>query len=168
MIEIHAERPGDETTVYQINQAAFGRDAEAELVDKLRAGGDYLAFVAVIQGEIVGHIAFTLVTIDGSSTQGMGLGPVAVLPAHQRQGVGGRLIRHGLHHVREAGWPFVVVLGHSTYYPHFGFAPASRFKLRSQWPGVPDEAFMAILFAPDALPAAGGVVRYRPAFDDAT
>src|SRR5207302_7641563 len=91
-----------------------------------------------------GHILFTSVVVEsaGRRIQGMGLAPMAVLPDRQRQGIGSQLVRQGLDILRERGCPFVVVVGHPEYYPRFGFEPASRHSLASQWEGVPDAAFI--------------------------
>ncbi|MGE5602683.1 MAG: GNAT family N-acetyltransferase [Nitrososphaerales archaeon] len=168
MIEIRPEEPRDEVAVRYVNEAAFESGPEASVVDKLReACGNCVSFVAVDQGNVVGHILFTPVTLDDGGLVGMGLAPMAVLPSHQRQGIGSLLVRHGLEHLRETGCPFVIVLGHPEYYPRFGFELASHYKLRSQWDGVPDEAFMIVVFSRDALPATGGIARYRGEFDEA-
>ncbi|MCK4898277.1 MAG: N-acetyltransferase, partial [Anaerolineales bacterium] len=156
MITIREETLSDQDAVRQINELAFEQGPEATLVDKLRASCDrYVSFVAVDQGAVIGHILFTPVTLDGSSVVGMGLAPMGVLPSHQRQGVGSLLVRHGLDYLRQSGCPFVIVLGHPNYYPRFGFEPASRYKLSSQWEGVPDEAFMVVVFDNKVLPEAG-------------
>ena len=168
MIEIRNEEPTDRDTVRHLNLIAFDNGPEAALVDKLRTScKGYLAFVAVEDGTVVGHILFTPVTVDGSNVVGMGLAPMAVLPSHQRKSIGSQLVRHGLEHLRQSGCPFVIVLGHPEYYPRFGFEVASRYRLRCQWEGVPDEAFMVAVLDDDALPKAGGVARYRGEFDDA-
>lgn len=168
MIEIRKEEPQDMDAVRQLNLAAFDNGPEAALVDKLRAScKGYLAFVAVEDGSLVGHVLFTPATVDGSGAVGMGLAPMAVMPSHQRRGIGTRLVRHGLEHLRQSGCPFVIVLGHPEYYPRFGFEPASRYCLRCQWDGVPDAAFMVIVADGSVLPEAGGVARYRGEFDDA-
>lgn len=168
MIEIRKEEPQDRDAVHRLNLAAFDNGPEAALVDRLRSAcPDYLAFVAVEDGAVVGHILFTPAAVDGCSAAGMGLAPMAVLPSHQRKGIGSRLVRHGLDCLRQAGCPFVIVLGHPEYYPRFGFELASNYKLRSQWEGVPDEAFMVIVFDAAALPQQGGVARYRNEFDEA-
>jgi putative acetyltransferase len=166
MIEIHQEKPEDHDAIHRLNLAAFDNGPEAVLVDRLRTYcQEYVAFVAVENGEIVGHIVFTPATIDSSTAVGMGLAPMAVLPSHQRKGIGSRLVRHGLEFLRKSNCPFVIVLGHPEYYPRFGFEVASRYKLRSQWEGVPDEAFMVIVFIGDALPKQDGVARYRDEFN---
>lgn len=168
MMEIRNEEPTDRDTVRHLNLTAFDNGSEAALVDKLRTScKGYLAFVAVEDGTVVGHILFTPVTVDGSNVVGMGLAPMAVLPSHQRKGIGSQLVRHGLEHLRQSGCPFVIVLGHPEYYPRFGFEVASRYRLRCQWEGVPDEAFMVAVLDNDALPKAGGIARYRGEFDDA-
>ena len=168
MSEIREEEPGDKESVRRVNRAAFSDGPEAAVVEKLRVSCDgYLAFVAVEDGDVVGHILFTPVTLDGYGVVGVGLAPMAVLPPRQRSGIGSQLVLHGLEHLRQSGCPFVVVLGHPEYYPRFGFERASKYRLRSQWEGVPDEAFMVAVFNREALPKFGGVARYRDEFDEA-
>jgi len=75
----------------------------------------------------------------------MGLGPMAVLPEFQRQGIGSRLIRAGLNPIERAKYPFVIVLGHPTHYPRFGFVPASRHGIKCEYENAPDEAFMILV-----------------------
>ncbi len=169
MIEIRAERYSDRDEIHKLNMAAFDNGPEADVVDKLRVACKYyLSFVAVEAGRVVGHILFTPVTIDGCPvTTGMGLAPLAVLPPHQRQGIGSRLVSYGLEFLRTNTCPFVIVLGHPEYYPRFGFEPASKYGLVSQWEGVPDEAFMIAIFDKSALPESGGTARYRDEFNEA-
>ncbi len=170
MIEIRREESKDRDAVHQLNLAAFDNGPEATVVDKLRLScKDYLAFVAVEDYTVVGHILFTQVTVEGCGVAGMGLAPMAVLPSHQRKGIGSQLVRHGLEHLRRSGCPFVIVLGHPDYYPRFGFELASKYQLISQWEGIPDEdeAFMVVVFDSAVLPKAGGIARYRDEFDDA-
>ncbi|GAB4435385.1 MAG: N-acetyltransferase [Anaerolineae bacterium] len=168
MIEIRAERQSDRDEIHKLNMAAFDKGPEADVVDKLRAAcKDYLSFVAVEAGRVVGHILFTPVTVDGCPVTGMGLAPVAVLPPHQRQGIGSQLVSYGLEFLRTNGCPFVIVLGHPGYYPRFGFEPASKYGLVSQWEGVPDEAFIIAIFDKSTLPETGGTARYRDEFNEA-
>jgi putative acetyltransferase len=88
---------------------------------------------------------------------------MAVLPEHQRRGVGSLLVRAGLEECRRAGHGCVVVLGHPEYYPRFGFVPASRHGLAWEH-SAPDEAFMVLALRDGALDGLGGVVRYAPEF----
>jgi putative acetyltransferase len=164
---IRPERAGDAEAVRRVLLAAFETAAEADLVERLRSGTDeYLAWVAVDGAAVVGHVAFTPLTLDGAPCDGMGLAPLAVAPTHQRRGIGGALVRAGLAALRERGCGFVALLGHPDYYPRFGFEPASRYGLRSaQWPDAPDDVVMALPLDPTRLPAGGGALRYATAFD---
>jgi putative acetyltransferase len=166
---IRPERPEDGAQVRRINELAFGQPAEADLVDRLRpACADSLSLVAEDAG-VVGHILFTPVVIESAGQRiiGMGLAPMAVLPDRQRQGIGSRLVTRGLDLLRDRRCPFVVVVGHPEYYPRFGFEPASRQGLASQWEGIPDAAFLAIILDPRAMAGVSGVARYRDEFSDA-
>jgi len=160
---IRREIPRDIPFIHGVNEAAFDTTAEARLVDALRAaGGVTLSLVAEERGEIVGHILFSPVTIEGRpGIDAVGLAPMAVVPPKQKQGVGSRLVREGLAELRQRGCAGVVVLGHPRYYPRFGFVPASRFGLRCEYDS-PDEAFMALELVPGALAGASALVRYRP------
>jgi putative acetyltransferase len=163
---VRPERPGDARAIREVNEQAFGRAAEADLVDALRDRGKaVLSLVAVCEERVTGHILFSSVTIEsgGPVTAAVGLGPMAVLPAHQRQGIGSRLVRAGLDACRRAGHAQVVVLGHPAYYPRFGFVPASRQGLYWEHP-VPDEAFMVLALRDGAPAGPGGTVRYAPEF----
>jgi putative acetyltransferase len=167
-VTIRPEKPDDVAAVRRVNEAAFGQGAEADLVDKLReADVDLVSLVADLDG-IVGHILFTPVVVEdaGRRVVGTGLAPMAVLPSHQRQGIGSQLVTRGLAILEERGCPFVVVVGHPEYYPRFGFEPASRHGLRSQWEGIPDAAFMVRVFDPPAMAGVSGEARYGPLFTD--
>lgn len=166
MVTIRPEQPKDFSTVFEINQRAFGRPEEAQLVEELRrVAHTQLSLVAVRDAQVVGHIFFSPVTIEGqhSSVQALGLAPVAVRPELQNQGIGSLLVREGLNVARRLGQNIVVVLGHMTYYPRFGFEVASRKGLRCEFP-APDEAFMVAELTPGALRGVSGVVKYLPEF----
>ena len=170
MIIVRPEAVGDIDRVREINERAFEGGPEAELVDALRDNcTDFLSLVAADDGRVVGHILFTPVKVEGAagSATGMGLAPMAVLPDRQRSGIGSVLVRRGLELLQADGCPFVIVLGHPEYYPRFGFDRASRLGLRSQWDGIPDDAFMVTVFDPYVLPEGGGVASYRDEFDAA-
>lgn len=168
MITIRPEQLEDRSRVRRVNELAFGRPVEADLVEKLRRScRDALSLVAEDHA-VVGHILFTPVVVTGpaSGIVGMGLAPMAVLPDRQRQGIGSQLVRRGLDILRERGCPFVVVVGHPEYYPRFGFQPASNHGLQSQWEGMPDAVFMVAVLDPNAMAGASGVARYADEFND--
>ena len=170
MISIRPEEPKDHAAVHAINLAAFEGGPEADLVDTLRPScPDHLSLVAEEGGKVLGHILFTPVMVESpdGAVEGMGLAPMAVIPERQRGGIGSALVRRGLELMRDRSCPFVIVLGHPEYYPRFGFERASSYGLRSQWEGVPDEAFLVTVLTNGVLPAEGGVARYRDEFDDA-
>jgi putative acetyltransferase len=170
MITIHLEQPNDILSIHAVNASAFGQPTEANLVDTLRtACPEALSLVAVSDDQVVGHIFFSPVTIkdDEQEVKGMGLAPMAVLPDHQRQGIGSQLVKTGLEILRKRNCPFVIVLGHPKYYPRFGFSPASWYGILSQWPEVPDEAFMVLIFDEAIMSKVCGTARYRKEFDEA-
>lgn len=118
MFTIRPERAEDAAVVREVNLTAFGGAIEAYIVDKLRARGAItLSLVAVDGGKIVGNILFSPVTIEsaGRDAAAVGLGPVAVLPSHQKRGIGARLIRVGIEECRRLGHKAVVILGHPDY-----------------------------------------------------
>ena len=165
-MNIRDERTGDESAIFAVNEAAFGRPDEARLVDALRgAGAAIVSLVAEIDGEIVGYVLFSDVTLDPPRpvVDLVGLAPVAVQPGLQRGGIGSALIEEGLRRCGRLGYGAAVLLGHPSYYPRFGFLPAHRFGLRCEFPSPP-EAFMAIELAPGGLEGEPALVRYHPAF----
>jgi HAD superfamily hydrolase (TIGR01509 family) len=164
-LDIHQETPEDIPGVRMVEEAAFGRATEADLVDLCRRHGTIsLSLVEVREERVVGHILFTPVTLDPPCPgwHGLGLGPVAVLPEFQRTGIGSRLIEAGLDICREQGIDFVVLLGDPRYYSRFGFIPASEFGLGNEY-GAGEE-FMARELNPGVLRGARGVVKYCPEF----
>jgi putative acetyltransferase len=164
---IREELADDVAAVRTLNTSAFESDAEAKLVDALRAaGGLVLSLVAELDGEIVGHIAFSPVVVESRdhATDGVGLAPMAVAPAYRRQGIGGGLIDVGLRRLHVAGHRFCVVLGHADYYPRHGFIKASQFGIRWERP-VPEDIFFVRELAPEGLTGVSGTVRYRAEFE---
>ncbi len=166
MAVIRHEALEDMAAVHRLEQEAFGRAEEANLVDALRRRRAFtLSLVAVKDDQVVGHILFSPVTIESgdSSFEAVGLGPMAVLPSHQRQGIGSQLVRAGLEECRKAGHAIVIVLGHPNFYPRFGFSPSKSYGIR--WENdVPDEVFMVAELRPGALAGRSGIVRYQPEF----
>ena len=166
MLLIRPERPEDTAAIRQVNEQAFGRSDEANLVDTLRTRGKAVLSLVCVEGDrIVGHIFFSPVTIESDDriVAAVGLAPMAVVPERQRRGIGSRLVNAGLEACRNAGYDYVVVLGHATYYPRFGFVPASRYGITSEYE-VPDEAFMVLVWRGGMLREGGGLARYQPEF----
>jgi putative acetyltransferase len=160
---IRAETIADIPNIDAVVRAAFARPGEAELVAALRgANGLVVSAVATIGNRIVGHVAFSAVTID--DYMALALAPVAVEPEFQRQGIGAALIRWGLDECRRLGHGVVIVLGEPAYYGRFGFTSASQFGIDCPFP-VPSEAFMVLELFPDAAAGRQGMVRYRPEFE---
>jgi putative acetyltransferase len=116
MRTLRCETPEDIPVIHHIHTAAFGRSSEADLVEALRQHNALIiALVAVQDGRLVGHIAFSPVTITSSTAtiEALGLAPMAVLPAYQRRGIGSRLVAAGLTACRHTSYGVVVVLGHA-------------------------------------------------------
>ena len=163
-MQIRRERAHDIGRIRHVNEAAFGASVEANLVDALRDSDEQLSLVADDDGVIVGHILFSPVTL--SSHPGlriMALGPMAVVPERQRQGIGSALVRRGVDECRRLGATAIVVVGHPTYYPRFGFAPGSRVGLACEY-DVPDDVFMVLELEEGVLNGKAGTIRYLPAF----
>ena len=154
---------GDEAAISSVIAAAFANaehsdGTEARIVERLRqAGALTLSLVAEDQGSILGHVAFSPVTVDGRNVGWYGLGPVTVEPHSQGGGIGAKLICEGLDRLRAIGANGCVVLGEPDYYGRFGF----RADPRLAYPGPPPEYFQALAFAAE-IPR--GTVAYHPAF----
>jgi putative acetyltransferase len=157
------ENPGELSMIRAVNEAAFGGSSEANLVDELRAEHTLLSLVAEVGPLIVGHTMFSRMWINTSAglVSAVALAPVAVHPDHQRQGIGGQLIREGLEMLRSRGERIVIVLGHPDYYPRFGFSTEKAKLLQSPFP---PEAFMAMELSQGSLEDIQGRVVYPPAF----
>ena len=158
--EVVEDHPG----IRAVHDLAFGQSAEGEVVEFARlAGASMLSLVATTGHDVIGHVLFTPARVQPSSSAVAALGPLGVVPAWQRRGVGTELVRVGLEHLRALGLDGVVVLGDPRYYTRFGFQPASGYGLTpaQAWPR---EAFQAIELRPSAL-GTGGTVHYHPAFD---
>jgi putative acetyltransferase len=168
MIEIRAETAVDIPAIHHINTLAFGRMDEADLVNALRQRGAYtISLVAVMAEQVVGHVFFTSVAVvgEGGAWTAVALGPVAILPDCQNQGIGTQLIEAGLRACRARGDQVVAVLGHADYYPRFGFRPSVKVGIRSEFE-VPDEVFMLLELEAGALAGRTGVVKYQPEFSN--
>ena len=164
-VTIRPESIEDLPSIRHVNQAAFEGDAEADLVDALRDGGFVaVSIVAEVDGKVVGHILFSRITIVTKSRaiDGLSLAPMAVLPSHQRQGIGTMLVESGLAACREDDHRIVVVLGHPEFYPRFGFSAEMAQYIESPFGG--GEAWMAIELSKNSLRGIEGRIEYPPPF----
>jgi putative acetyltransferase len=168
MIKIRNERTEDRPAVREVNELAFGRPGEARLVDMLRAAKKaVVSLVALNQTRVVGHILFSPVTVEEGPQdfRGVGLAPMSVLPEFQNQEIGSKLVRAGLDACRREGFNAVVVLGHTRYYPRFGFLRAKDFGLDNEYNAT--DSFMVLELQPGILERIRGLVKYAPEFRDA-
>ena len=164
---VRNEEQRDWASVRALNASVFETLAEANLVEILRVRAHpVVSLVALDTETIAGHIMFSPVSLSGCPDLNMmGLGPMAVTPAHQRQGVGSALVCAGLDRCKELGVGAVVVLGHPTYYPRFGFLPAARFGVGCEY-DVSQEVFMLVELLPGYLRGASGTIKYNDAFSN--
>ena len=162
LIEIRKERPGDIAAIRDVNTRAFEQEQEANIVDALRSNGAaLLSLVATLETRVVGHIIYSPLGVG--HVTGAGLGPMAVLPEYQRQGIGGKLIEAGNGQLKETGCPFIVVVGHAEYYPRFGFRRASAHGITCEWE-VPDDVFMLLVLDEAQMHGVSGLAKYRIEF----
>ena len=166
MVTIRPETAADRPAIYDVNRLAFGRAAEARLVDAVRVSPGFipaLSLVADDAARVVGHILFSRIAIRTPDRRvaALALAPVAVHPARQSQSIGSALIRQGLAESTRLGHRIVVVVGHPRYYPRFGFSSARARGLEAPFP---DAAFMVLELIPRALAGVLGTVEYPPAF----
>jgi putative acetyltransferase len=164
-MRIRSETEADRAAVRAVNEAAFETLAEADLVEVLHdKGAALVSLVAEVDGKVVGHILFSPVSLtEHAHLNFMGLAPMAVVPEHQRKGIGSALVRQGLTRCKDLRCCAVVVVGHPEYYPRFGFVPAGRYALRCEY-DVPADVFMVAELEAGALNGASGLVRYDDAF----
>jgi putative acetyltransferase len=167
-LQIRLETPSDREATIEIERIAFGSDDEAAIVQAVRDEEGSFALVAEEDGGLVGHVQFSRAWIGDVGV--LALGPIGVLPDRQKRGVGSALIRAGLDRARDVGEVAVVLLGDRSFYPRFGFEPASTFGLRNPFTGVQPDGFVVAEedFMLAALNERGrrlsGPVRWHPAF----
>ena len=156
---VRPETPCDLAAIRVVEKAAFLQSAEAQLVDDLRDAGDSVfSLVAVEGGTIVGHAMFSRLKAPFPA---LALGPVAVLPEHQRAGVGTQLIREGITRSAAAGWAGIFVLGDPSFYRRFGFDVGKASAFTSPYAGP---HLMALPIGRSDLPTLTGSIQYAPAF----
>lgn len=147
-----------EVNIVAFQDHPYSQQTEHLIVEALRAADALeLSLVAELDGEVAGHIAFSAADIGGSSTGWFLLGPVAVRPARQGEGIGRALVETGLEALRSRGACGCVLVGDPAFYGRFGF----RQYPGVAWPGVPDENVLCLLMSGDML---SGEVVHHPAF----
>lgn len=160
---IRPEKPDDVAAITRVTELAFRLHAHSDQTEHFiilalrKAGALTVSLVAEKAGQVVGHIGFSPVQVSDGSADWYGLGPVAVLPDLQRQGIGKSLINSGLSALRSRGASGCVVLGDPNYYERFGFKMRPECILQ----GVPPEYFQSLAFGPHF---AVGIVTYHEAF----
>ena len=173
MISIRSETPADYAAIRNVivdafTEGEYGYNGEAELVDQLRNACDNLLALVATEGDtIVGHVLFSPVSVQAAGDQihGMGLAPMVVHPTKQQTGIGTALIEAGLELLSANGCPFVVVLGHPTYYPRFDFRPAKEHGLQHGFDGIPQDVFFVKVLDHTSIPTvANGTAIYRSEF----
>jgi len=153
---VRPESPSDAPAIFAVTEAAFRTAAhsagtEQFIVDALRRTGALaVSLVAELDGSVIGHVAVSPVTVSDGTTGWYGLGPISVLPQHQRSGVGSTLMRAALQALQDRGAAGCMLVGDPAYYRRFGFQPVAELTC----PGVPAENFMALTFRPP-LPRGG-------------
>ena len=171
-ITIRPEAPGDEAAIRAVTTQAFEQEAEGKIVDALRAaklipvGG---SLVALDGNAVVGHLLLSWVVLraedetpDGHSA--LALGPMAVAPERQHQGIGSKLVQASIDVARNAEARVVIVLGHPEFYPRFGFTPARPQGIECPFPIESDAPWMALRLD-DTDPAPSGTPDYPPAWE---
>jgi len=163
---VRDEQPPDRAAVRAVNEVAFGRNNEADLVESLhRDGAAVVALVAELAGRVIGHILFSSVEVPlARGKRFAGLAPMAVVSSFQRRGIGALLVEAGLRRCAVLDFDAVVVLGRPRYYPRFGFVPADRFGLQSEYQ-VPSAVFMALQLPGRSIEGISSCVRYHRNFE---
>lgn len=161
---VRQEQAMDRDAIFAVTRAAFGREAEAKMVDAIRTSDRYvpeLSLIAEENGAVVGHVILSYIDLDERRV--LALGPISVVPERQRDGIGSMLVRESLRLADERGEPLVLLLGHPWYYPRFGFRCARELGIEPPDESIPDEAWMGIpLRAYD--PKVRGRATFPPAF----
>jgi putative acetyltransferase len=148
----------NDVTIAAFTHLAISNHTEQFIINALRkANALTISLVAEIDGQVAGHIAFSPVTISDGAKGWYGLGPVSVLPAYQKKGIGKSLIREGLSLLKKSGGQGCVLVGHPDYYKRLGFRNIPELVFE----GVPPEVFFALPFT-EKIPK--GIVAFHEGF----
>jgi putative acetyltransferase len=160
---IRNESEPDLERITEVTRAAFedhpfSRQTEVFIIHALRAAGALaVSLVAEVDGQVVGHIAFSPVTVSDGSKGWYGMGPVSVLPGFQKRGIGKALVLEGLSRLKSEGASGCALVGNPEFYGRFGF----RNHPELIYEGVPQEYFLALPFGPEK---AQGLVVFHEGF----
>lgn len=154
-IEIRESAPGDRAGIEALYPEVFPQEDLLPLVGALvKEGGSVLSLVALRGQALLGHCVFTMCSIEGSSVRVALLGPLAIAPAAQEQGIGSAIVRAGLQRLERDGVAWVFVLGDPAYYGRFGFAPEScvapPYALPEDWRGAWQSRCLGSMAPPEA------------------
>jgi putative acetyltransferase len=164
---IRTESNADYDSIDRVIVAASGEPETPELVRNLRSDGDaLLSLVAETESHIVGHIMMSRILIENVTAyvDAVALAPLMLDPGYQNQGIGSLLTRDALERCRELGESIILVLGHPTYYPRFGFSADLAQPLQIPFKPTVSGAYMALELKPGALKGISGKVKYGRAF----
>jgi predicted N-acetyltransferase YhbS len=172
-LKLRQESSEDFEKVFRIIESAFKNEAYSDnkeqfLVKKLRSSDAFipeLSIVAEDDGKIVGHILLTKIKIknDQRAFESLALAPVSVMPIYQKKGIGGQLIKEAHKIAKVLGYKSIVLLGHETYYPKFGYELARNYDIKIPFDAA-DENCMVIELVKDGLKGVNGVVEYAEEF----
>lgn len=172
-VTIRQERTADYKIVYNLIKLAFKNEEVSDnneqlIVEKLRNSATFIpefSLVAEFNNEIVGHILLTKIIIKNNKQHfiSLALAPVSVLPKHQHKGIGGQLIEKAHQIAKNSGYKSIIVLGHETYYPKFGYQQAHKFGIKFPF-NAPKENCMVIELTKNGLQGITGMVEYPKEF----
>jgi predicted N-acetyltransferase YhbS len=156
------ERPSDDLAIEALQRAAFGPGAYARAAFRVREQAPHiraLSFLTERDGSLIGSVRMTPISVgEGDAARGLLLGPLVVDPSFKGQGHGKALMRLAVETARQAGWPFVILVGDQPYYSPFGFRPLPPGKV--QMPGPVDPArFLVAELVPGSAKELAGMVR---------
>ena len=168
-VTITPETEEDFDGITRLHNLAFNQTEEGKIVKRLRKTSDFisdLSLVAKIEKDVVGHVLFYPIKIktDTGKCNSLALAPMSVHPDHQKKGIGSNLIRKGLATAKRLGFHSVIVLGHSSYYPRFGFKPANKWGINPPF-NVPHDVFFAMELTKNGLKDCEGTVEYPKEFN---
>ncbi|RJX70461.1 N-acetyltransferase [Vibrio sinensis] len=162
---IRTEAPADLLAIDRLLKNTFPTEAEANLVMKLRENGHLtLSLVACTdEGEVIAHVMFSPVTLDGQDYNWQGLAPLVVKEEYRNQGIGSDLVKEGFESLAMFGYPACVVLGDPNYYGRLGFVAAEQHQMRCQWE-VPEGAFQVKALVDGEFSEREGTIEYCAEF----